>query len=117
MKLRNTGTIFISSFGVSFRRTALVLMILIIPVSFLFFAGCDNPVEKGGDEVINALKRSQSVADNATVNALNNAAQTFKTMNSKYPDSIEQLERFTGEQIDREKFEYDPVEGKISLKK
>jgi len=82
----------------------------------MFVAGCENPIEKGGDEVINAMKRSQAVADSATLSTLNNAAQSYRTMNGKYPESIEELEHFTGETIDSEKFEYDPVTGKVSAK-
>jgi len=93
----------------------LVTVLLFVLLAFTFVA-CENPIEKGGDEVINAMKRSQAVADSATLSTLNNAAQSYRSMNGKYPESIEELEHFTGETIDREKFEYDPATGKVSVK-
>jgi len=89
----------------------------VITAMFCFaLAGCENPIEKGGDEVIKAMDRTQAVADATTMTALNNAARSYKSMNGKYPESIEELEHFVGEYIDREKFEYDPTQGKVSLK-
>jgi len=94
----------------------LVTVLLFVPLVFFFVSGCENPIEKGGDKVINAMKRSQAVADSATLSTLNNAAQSYRSMNGKYPESIEELEHFAGETIDREKFEYDPATGKVSVK-
>jgi hypothetical protein len=80
--------------------------------------GCEkNPSEQYGDSLVQTYEHSKDVADAVNLDALGKAVQTYRAMNGKNPGSIEDIEKFMGMDIDREKYSYDPETGIIARKK
>lgn len=95
------------------KKVFLILIILLL----IPFAGCqDNPVQQYGDTLVKAKKKSQDVADTAELNNHKKAIEMYRSEKGKMPESIEELEAFSGKSIDRNKFDYKPETGSITLK-
>jgi hypothetical protein len=87
---------------------------------FLLFA-CDekpkNPVAEYGDALIGSYKRSQQAAEKANLDALKKAVQLYYSTNDKFPQNLNDIKDFIGPDIDLSKYDYNPDNGTVSLKK
>ena len=83
----------------------------------LFFAGCDrSPVEEFAEELTASYETSRQAADEASLRAIQRYIQSYRAMNGKYPESIEELERSLGAGYDLEPYDYDPDSGSLTLR-
>ena len=92
--------------------------ILILLSALFVFEACEksNPVDQYGSTLINSYERSKAAADAISLDSLNKSVQAYQTANGKNPESIEELEKFMGSAIDRNKFQYNPAAGTVVLK-
>ena len=83
----------------------------------LFFAGCDrNPVEEFGEEMLVSYERSRGAADEASLQAIQRYIRSYRAINGRYPESIEELESSLGTGYDLEPYDYDPGSGTLTLR-
>ncbi len=93
-----------------------------LPIIFLLFSivilfSCEkNPVEEYGDETMKALKRTENLGDVQSISNIKQAINAFHISNGRYPQDLDELSRFTGENLDSNKYDYNPTTGSISLK-
>jgi len=90
--------------------------IIFLFISIGFTACKDNPAEKYGDTVIEKYKDTQEFGDRVSLQRLQQAVQTFRITNGRLPESLEELENFTGEKLDKNRYDYDPDTGTLALK-
>ncbi|HDO36086.1 MAG TPA: hypothetical protein ENH07_07305 [Nitrospirae bacterium] len=94
------------------------MIMLLLSLSFLVSCkDSSNPISKYGDTVIDKYKSTQQFGDRMSLKNLQQAVTTFRVANSRLPGDLDELERFTGETIDKNKFEYDSSTGTLTLKK
>ena len=83
----------------------------------LLFLACDrNPIKDYADEVVGAYDRTQELADNASLQAIQRHIKSYRALNGNYPESVEVLAAAVGQDFDPDKYEYDPGTGRISLR-
>lgn len=96
------------------------VLFLVLPVSlFLAAAGCDsdvNPVKEFGDGMIESVETSKEFADEMTFLNIKKALQMYYAENSKYPETLKDIEDFMDSPIDIELYEYNPETGELSKK-
>jgi hypothetical protein len=94
---------------------------IIIILFILFIFACNekpkNPVSEYGDALIDSYKKGQQAGETANLDAVKRAIEGYYAANGKYPESLEAAEEFMGAKIDISKYEYDPLTGRVSLKK
>lgn len=91
--------------------------ILIACLVALFLAGCDrSPVEEFADEMLVSYERSRTAADEASLQAIQRYIRSYRAMNGRYPESIEELESALGTGYDLEPYDYDPGSGTLTLR-
>ncbi len=96
------------------------VLFLVLSVSlFLATAGCDsevNPVKEMGDGMIESMETSKEFADEITFLNIKKALQMYYAENSKYPESLKDIEDFMDSPIDIELYEYNPETGELNKK-
>ncbi len=96
------------------------LLITIILVLVLFLA-CDqkpkNPVSEYGDALIGSYKRGQRAGETANLDAVRKSIEAYHAANDRYPQSLDEIKDLIGSNIDLSKYDYNPDNGKVSLKK
>lgn len=81
----------------------------------LFFTGCDrNPVEEFGEEMMVSYERSTDAADEANRQAIQRYIRSYRALNGRYPESLEQLQGSLGSGYDLEAYDYDPRTGSLT---
>lgn len=95
-------------------------LFIVLSVSlFLATAGCDsniNPVKEFGDSMIGSVETSKEFADEITFLNIKKALQMYYAENSKYPETLKDIEYFMDSPIDIELYEYNPETGELSKK-
>ena len=96
------------------------VLFLVLSVSLLLAtAGCDsevNPVKEFGDSMIESVEASKEFADEITFLNIKKALQMYYAENSKYPETLKNIEDFMDSPIDIELYEYNPETGELSKK-
>ena len=83
----------------------------------LFFTGCDgNPVEEFGGQMMVSYDKSRSAADEASLQAIQRYIRSYRALNGRYPESIEELQASLGAQYDLEPYDYDPETGTLTAR-
>ena len=91
--------------------------ILLACLVALFFVGCDrSPVEEFADEMLVSYERSRTAADEASLQAMQRHIRTYRAVNGRYPESMEELESSLGTGYDLEPYDYDPGSGTLTLR-
>ncbi|NOZ25063.1 MAG: hypothetical protein GXO94_03095 [Nitrospirae bacterium] len=75
-----------------------------------------NPAGEYGGALMDSYEKARDAAGNADFELIKRAVQQFRGANGEYPESLEDLERFTGIEIDADRYEYDPRTGTITLR-
>ncbi len=96
-------------------------IMLICSSLLLFFAGgCKdkpkNPVSEYGDSLLSSYRGAHKAADQANLDALKAAINTYRAEKEKYPDSLQEVGNMLRSQIDFSKYDYDTVTGTVTLK-
>jgi hypothetical protein len=98
-------------------------MYLLTPVilALVFFLACDqkpkNPVSEYGDALIGAYKRGQQAGETANLEAVRKTIEAYHAANDRYPQSLDEIKDLIGSNIDLSKYDYNPDNGKVSLRK
>ncbi len=96
------------------------LLITTILVLVLFMA-CDqkpkNPVSEYGDALIGSYKRGQRGGETANLDAVRKSIEAYHAANDIYPQSLDEIKDLIGSNIDLSKYDYNPDNGRVSLKK
>ena len=99
--------------------TGKVLLSIILTLFFLL--SCDqkpkNPVAEYGDALIDSYKRGQKAGEMANLDAVNKAVKAYHASNDRYPQSLDEIKDLIGSNIDLSKYEYNPENGLVSIKK
>jgi len=91
--------------------------ILLACLIVLFFVGCDrSPVEEFAKEMTASYEKSSKAADEASLQAMQRYIRSYRAMNGRYPESIDELERSLGAGYDLEPYDYDPDSGSLTLR-
>ena len=93
-------------------------MILLAGIVIFCLSGCEgsSTTEDYGDTVIESYERVGNLADKASLKAARRSIQSYRSINGKYPASIEEVADSMGGTFDVEKYDYDPATGKIDFK-
>jgi hypothetical protein len=92
----------------------------LIVILFLVFACKEkpkNPVAEYGDALIDSYKRGQQAGEKANLDAVKKAVESFRATNGRLPENLEEAQEFIGSGIDPSKYDYNPENGSVSLKK
>jgi hypothetical protein len=96
---------------------------LLIPIilALVVFLACDqkpkNPVSEYGDALIGSYKRGQQAGETANLEAVRKAIEAYHAANDRYPQSLDEIKDLIGSNIDLSKYDYNPDNGRVSLKK
>jgi len=95
--------------------------LILFPVLLFFIFACDqkpkNPVAEYGDSMIGAYKSGQHAGEIGNLEAVQKAVAAYHASNDKYPESLDQVKDLIGSNIDLSKYDYNPENGSVSLKK
>ena len=98
------------------RKTVVSILICLV-----FLLACDekpkNPAAEYGDALVDSYKRSQQAAENANLDALKKAVQLYYASNERFPKTLDEANNFISHDIDISKYDYNPDNGTVSLKK
>lgn len=90
--------------------------ILVIALGFL--PSCKekpkNPVAEYGDALIGGYKRSQEVAKDANIAAIQEAVKAYRAVNGEFPRDLRDVESLAGVSIDPVLYNYDPNSGSVT---
>jgi len=99
--------------------TGKVLLSIILTLFFLL--ACDqkpkNPVAEYGDALIDSYKRGQKAGEIGNLDAVKKAVKAYHALNDRYPQSLDEVKDLIGSNIDLSKYEYNPENGFVSIKK
>ena len=83
----------------------------------LFFVGCDrSPVEEFAEEMLVSYEISKGAAEEASLQAIQRYIRSYRAINGRYPESMEELESSLGTGYDVEPYDYDPGSGTLTLR-
>jgi hypothetical protein len=89
--------------------------------ALLLVISCDekpqNPVKQYGDVLIDTYKHGGQTGEKANLEAVRTAVKTYQTTHDKYPESLDEVRALIITPIDLSRYEYDPENGSVSLKK
>jgi len=92
-----------------------------ILICLFFLPACDekpkNPVAEYGDVMVDSYKRGQQAGEKANLDTLKKAVQLYYAANDKFPQTLDEAKDFIGPDIDISKYDYNPDNGTVSLKK
>lgn len=74
----------------------------------------ENPAREYGQGLVRTLDKADRAADTANLNALRQSLESYRALNGKYPDSLDEIARQMG--LDPSRFDYDPATGRVALK-
>jgi hypothetical protein len=89
-------------------------------VLFLLFSCKEkpkNPVAEYGNALVDSYKRGQQAGEKANLEALKQAVASYRATNGRLPENLEEAQEFIGSGIDMSKYDYNPDNGMVSLKK
>src|SRR4030042_2310470 len=96
-------------------------VLLSIILTLFFLLSCDqkpkNPVAEYGDALIDSYKRGQKAGEIANLDAVKKAVKAYHASNDRYPQSIDEIRDLIGSNIDLSRYEYNPEDGLVSMKK
>jgi hypothetical protein len=91
--------------------------IILVCLVGVFFVGCDrSPVEEFADEMLASYEISRAAADEASLQAIQRYIRSYRAVNGRYPESIEELESALGTGYDLEPYDYDPGSGTLTMR-
>jgi hypothetical protein len=98
------------------RKVILSSVLLALPL----LHACKQKAENPATEYVGALKsgyeKSRVTAVEANLASVRQAVQAYRAANGSYPASLKDVEGITGTQIDPALYDYNPLNGEVSLK-
>ena len=92
-----------------------------ILICLFFLFACDekpkNPVAEYGDALMDSYKRGQQTEVKSNLDTVKKAVQLYRSTNDKFPKNLDEAKDFMGPDIDISKYDYNPDNGTVSLKK
>ena len=83
----------------------------------LLFVGCErNPVEEFGQGMMVSYERSKDAADEASLRAIQRYIRSYRALNGRYPESLEELQGSVSGNFDLDRYDYDPRTGSLTLR-
>ena len=96
-------------------------VLLSIILTLFFLLSCDqkpkNPVAEYGDALIDSYKRGQKAGEIANLDAVKKAVKAYHASNDRYPRILDEIRDLIGSNIDLSRYEYNPEDGLVSMKK
>lgn len=100
-----------------FLQLFLVTMLMLLS-SFSCDQKPNNPVSQYGDAVIGAYKNTGGkVTDSVDLDAVKRAVQAYQTTHGAYPQNLDEVKDSIGARVDLSRYDYNPENGSVSLKK
>ena len=92
--------------------------ILFVCLLAWIFVGCDsNPVEEVSEELLISYDRSRDAAEEANLQAMQRYIKTYRALNGRYPESLEDLRAASGGSgFDPVLYDYDPRTGHLTTR-
>lgn len=95
-------------------RTAAFILLLMAALAL----GCqDNAAQQYGSGLINAKEKAKDTAATVDLEGVRRVIASYYAANEKYPASIEELTKISGQDIDPAHYEYDPASGRFWARK
>ncbi|OGW41328.1 MAG: hypothetical protein A2Y97_07775 [Nitrospirae bacterium RBG_13_39_12] len=103
------------------KECCLQVLFLSVLSIFLIFA-CDekpkNPVAEYGDALVTSYKKGQIAGEEANLDAVRKSIEAYHATNDRYPQSLDEIKDLFGQnEIDLSKYDYNPQNGEVSVKK
>jgi len=102
-------------------------MKIVIPLLFfviitsLFSFSCDRKpktaFDEYGDALVDSYKRGQRAGDISNLDAVKKAVELYRVEHSKNPETLDEIKDYLRSDVDLSKFDYNPENGMISLKR
>jgi hypothetical protein len=90
--------------------------IIVLLLSVAVISCKDNPVDDYGTTVVDKYKSTERLADQVSLQNIQQSVTTFRLTNGRFPEDLEELSDFTGTTLDPEKYDYNPSTGKVTEK-
>ena len=97
-------------------RKALFIISLLLLISPLSCTEKSDPLDRYGETVVDKLESTRELGNQVSVARIQDSIRSFHAVNGRYPEDIEEIERFTGLTLDPGIYVYDPSTGLIALK-
>jgi hypothetical protein len=89
------------------------ITIIVVALAMSLGLACEeNPAQEYGRALTGSMDRAESVAERANLDALRKSVAAYRTMNGKYPGSLDEV----AAGLDASRYDYDPATGKVTLK-
>ena len=103
------------------KKESIIQLLFLIILALFILITCDekpkNPVSEYGDALIGSYKRGQQAGEEANLEAVKKSIGAYHAANDKYPQSLDEIKDLLGSKIDLSKYDYNPDNGKVSIKK
>lgn len=81
----------------------------------VFVLGCDrNPADQVGEEMLASYDRSMEAAEEASRQAMERYIRSYRALNGRYPESLQDLQGPVSGHFDPERYAYDPRTGTLT---
>jgi len=77
----------------------------------------ENLVEEYGETMITAYTKGKQGGITGNLSAVQKTVEAFHATHERYPESLDEIKPMFGKPIDLSIYDYDPSNGKVSLKK
>ncbi len=91
-----------------------ILFAAIFVFLVIFVTGC-NPVEEYTTSLTTAYEGTKIKAKQIDLQSAKISIQRYRAMNSKFPESLEEIGQFMGVVLDPQLYSYNPETGKITM--
>ena len=87
--------------------------------AYLALASCSddkNPAQQYGSTMTQSYKSAQKLDAKVNAQQVRKSIQEFHAANSRYPEDLDELARFSGLVLKSDGYEYDPANGTLTEK-
>ena len=96
-------------------------LLFLVTIVFLFTSACDRKpktaFDEYGDALVDSYKRGQKAGDISNLDTVKKAVEMYRVEHSKNPESLDDIKDYLRSEVDLSKFDYNPENGIVSLKK
>jgi competence protein ComGC len=104
------------------KKESMIQVFFLLVLSMFVMFACDekpkNPIAEYGNALIDSYKKGQMAGEEANLNAVKKSIEAYHATHDKYPQSLDEIkDLFGSNEIDLSKYDYNPNNGMVSLKK
>ncbi len=96
---------------------SIIPCLLALGLLFACNEGPKNPVAEYGDALTGAYQKGQQAGETANLDAVKKTVEIYRATHDNYPQSLDDIKDLMTSKIDLSRYEYNPGNGAVSLKK